>query len=79
MSNEELLARIDERQKALTDRLDAILEQTTKTNGRLIKAEDSIQKLQLWQSESKGNWKGVATVSTVIGAIIAGILNILFR
>lgn len=79
MSNEELLARIDERQKALTDRLDQILEQTIKTNGRVTKCEDHIQELKLWQSESRGNWKGVVTVSTVIGIIIGYISNLLSR
>lgn len=79
MSNEELLARIDERQKALTDRLDQILEQTTKTNGRVSKCEDHIQNLELWQSEQKGNWKGVVTVSTVIGVIIGFVSNLLSR
>ena len=79
MSNEELLARIDERQQALTDRLDQILEQTIKTNGRVTRCEDNIQELRLWQSESKGNWKGVVTVSTVIGVIIGYVSNLLSR
>lgn len=79
MSNEELLARIDERQKALTDRLDAILEQTIKTNGRVTRSEEKIIDLEKWQSESRGNWKGVVTVSTIIGIIIGYITNVLAR
>jgi len=79
MSNEELLARIDERQRALTDRLDAILEQTIKTNGRVTRSEEKIIDLEKWQSESRGSWKGIATVSAVIGAIISIIANALSR
>ena len=79
MTNEELLARIDERQKALTDRLDLILDQTSRTNGRVTKCEDHIQNLELWQSESKGSWKGVVTVSTVIGVVIGYVTNLLSK
>ena len=45
-----LLARIDERQRALDEKfsskLDAILEQTKKTNGRLSIAEEKIDSLE---------------------------------
>jgi hypothetical protein len=77
MSNEELLARIDERQKALSDKLDAILEQALKTNGRVSTSEKDIKELQMWRAESRGHWKGVAVISTVIGTIIGFFLNLL--
>lgn len=77
MSNEELLARIDERQIALNEKLDAILAQAIKTNGRVTVSEHDITDLQMWRAESRGHWKGVAAISTAIGAIIGFFLNLL--
>lgn len=77
MSNEELLARIDERQIALNEKLDAILEQAIKTNGRVTASEKDITELQMWRAESKGHWRGVAVISTIIGTIIGFFLNLL--
>jgi hypothetical protein len=77
MSNEELLARIDERQIALNEKLDAILAQAIKTNGRVSISERDIKELQMWRAESRGHWKGVAAISTTIGALIGFFLNLI--
>ena len=77
MSNEELLARIDERQKALTDKLDAILEQAIKTNGRVSASEKDIKDLQMWRAESRGHWKGASIISAIVGTIIGYFINLL--
>ena len=50
MNSDELLARLDERQQAMDEKLDHILEQTKKTNGRLLTAEDKIQSLSTWRA-----------------------------
>lgn len=39
MEDQLLLARIDERQKAMDEKIDSILEQTQKTNGRVTNLE----------------------------------------
>lgn len=65
-----LLARLDERMKALDQKLDAILVQTTKTNGRLTKAEDSINSLNLWQSKVKGSYNALMVMGSIISVII---------
>ena len=56
----------------------AIIVQTTRTNGRVTKAEDRLNCIESWQSELKGAWKlllfmGFANVITII-AIVAKIL-----
>ena len=79
MTPEEYLARIDERQKAMDEKfttaLDNILQQTTKTNGRLTKAEDDIDHLQSWKDKVDGGWKSIA----LTGGAIAGALGLIIH
>jgi prefoldin subunit 5 len=70
-----LLARLDERQKAMDSKIDAILEQTTKTNGRLTKAEGEIQNLNLWKSQLKGGYTVLIGVGSVLFALIGWIIS----
>jgi hypothetical protein len=84
MENPEiLLARLDERQIAMDEKLDSILTQVTKTNGRVDRHDTDIGDLKNWKHEVKGNVSGgkfVATlVSSGIGSIIGYIAAMLFR
>jgi len=82
MTNEEeshiLLARLDERYKALDAKLDTILEQCLKTNGRVSKNEDDIHQLFNWKSEVRGGWKATTAISAIVGAVAAYIGNKIF-
>lgn len=76
MDSEILLARIDERQKAMDERfeahqlstiqkLDSILAEVRKTNGRVTKIEDErLPRIEHWKSRIHG-------IYITIGAIIA--------
>lgn len=70
MTESELLARLDERQRGMDEKIDAILEQTRKTNGRLLVAEDNIDHLLLWKAEIRGSFKTLIIIFTIVGAVI---------
>lgn len=73
-----LLARLDERYNALNQKLDAILVQCVKTNGRVSKSEEDIHQLFNWKSEMHGGWKVTTALGAVVGAISAFIGNKMF-
>ena len=67
MTSDELLARLDERQQAMDEKLDHILEQTKKTNGRLLGAEDKINSLNTWRAEIKAQLRLLIVIGSVLG------------
>jgi hypothetical protein len=77
MTNDELLARVDERQQAMDEKIDAILEQTRKTNGRLDRAEDKIRDLILWKEVRNGQLKIIWLVVIGIISLIGWIINVI--
>lgn len=75
MNYDELLARLDERQQAMDEKLDSILEQTKKTNGRLLTAEDKIQSLSTWRAEIKAQLKLLVVIGSVLGFALSYIFS----
>lgn len=71
MSTEESLARLDERQKAMMDKLEQIHEGVKKTNGRVTTLEN-------WRSEIRGSWRTTILFSSAIGALVAFLINLIF-
>lgn len=69
-SEKEMLARIDERQKAMADKLEEIYDEVKMTNGR-------VTSLETWRSEIRGTIRATAFISAGIGAAIGFITNYL--
>lgn len=72
-----LLARLDERQKAMDGKIDAILVQTTKTNGRLTKVEDEVNSLNTWKEVISAQKKIITLVAGGVISAIAWIIGML--
>lgn len=72
-----LLARLDERQKAMDSKIDAILVQTTKTNGRLTKVEDEVNSLNTWKEVISAQKKIITLVAGGVISAIAWIIGML--
>jgi hypothetical protein len=70
--DQELLARIDERQRAMDEKLDLIHAETKRTNGRVTKLED-------WKSRINGAWIAIAFVGPIIGAFVTWLIQILIK
>jgi len=75
MTSEELLARLDERQQAMDQKLDDILDQTKKTNGRVLTAEEKIQALSTWRAEIKAQIKLLLVIGPILGFILSYIFS----
>jgi hypothetical protein len=74
LSNETLLALLNQKLDFQNQKLDEIYEQTVKTNGRVTKVEEEVEELQKWKIESNTSkglnkwWVGV--ILTGIGFLI---------
>lgn len=72
-----MLARFDERQKAIQDKLDIIHTEVKKTNGRVTHIESSrLPKLEHWKSRVHGIYLALAAGATVLAFIIGAILEL---
>lgn len=72
LTNDQLLAVLEERLSSQKETLDSILIEAKKTNGR-------IQQLENWKSESKGQWRALVVLGTVIGFIIGAVVEFFKR
>ena len=71
-SNREL----DEKFGGIHDKLDAILTQTTKTNGRVNSLEKNVDNLNIWRGATAGAIAVI--VALIVPLVIAGIIRFLF-
>jgi hypothetical protein len=68
----DLLIRVDEAVKK-------ILEQTTKTNGRVDKLRVDMDSVQNWRSKLAGVWLAIGVASTVLGVVITIVVQVLLK
>jgi hypothetical protein len=70
MTTEEMLGRLDERQKAMLAKLELVYDEVKKTNGR-------VSALETWKSGILGGWRATTVISALIGAVIGFLTNFL--
>ena len=75
MEDEKLLARLDERSRHIDEKIDMILEQTTKTNGNVQKHDERLTKLETWQAVIGGQKTIVFWVVGAIGTAVGFLLK----
>ena len=78
MNDDGLLHRLDERSKHIDEKIDMILEQTTKTNGTVQKHDERLTKLETWKAVIGGQktlvlW-AIGAIGTAVGFLLKHIL-----
>jgi hypothetical protein len=75
MKPSELLARLDERQQRMesmmAEKFEAIITQTTKTNGRVTVLEEDMNDIQNWKSKLGGMWQSLLIIAALLGFSIS--------
>lgn len=70
MSTKELIGRLDERQKAMMDKLEEIHIAVNKTNGRVTILEN-------WRHEIRGTWRATTFLTSIISSIVGAFIGFL--
>lgn len=70
---------LDQRFENIHNKLDHIIEQTTKTNGTVKDHEESIKSIKLDLAVAHGHWKGfyrtIGILLTIAGIIVGAIIT----
>ena len=61
------------------EKLEAILEQTTKTNGNVKEHAKEIRDLREWRATSQGHWRAFTVIASGIGGIIGALAAYFFK
>ena len=59
------------------NKLDHIHSEVKRTNGRVTKHDEEIDKLKTWRATSQGNWDGINKIVFVMWSIITFTLGII--
>jgi len=64
----------DKRLAKIESTLDAVLEQTTRTNGTVIKHSDQIDALESWRDKLAGALIPISLISPIVAGLIVSFL-----
>ena len=65
---------VQDKHNHVMEKLDAILEQTTRTNGRVNDHATEIRDLREWRATSQGHWKALMFVASGIGGALGALV-----